>query len=373
MEFAFTEEQEDLRRTVADVLADLSSEADVRRLMETTEGYDRKLWRQFADIGLLGLAVPERLGGAGCGLLEVGVVMEEAGTALLCAPYLSTVVLATTALLLAGDDDAAAAHLPAITAGETIATLALTEAAGRWDAAGVITTATRTDDASRAWRLSGTKTFVLDGHIADLLIVVAEGPDGIGLYLVDGTADGLTRTVLPTLDQTRRMARIDLRDTPARQLGAPGAGWSVVERVLDVAATLLAAEQVGGAARVLDMAVDYAKIRVQFGRPIGSFQAIKHTCADMLSEVESARSAAHYALWAAATGADDLPLVASIAKVYCSEAFYHCAAKNIQVHGGIGFTWEHPAHLYLKRAKASQLLFGDPTYHRELLARRAGI
>jgi alkylation response protein AidB-like acyl-CoA dehydrogenase len=376
MDFAFTDEQDELRGTVAEVLADLSPESEVRRLMATDEGYDRKVWRQFADIGLLGLAVPEELGGAGCGLVEVGVVCEEAGRALLCAPYLSTVVLATTTLLLAGDDAAARDHLPAIAAGERIATLALTEGSGRWDAAGVTVTAT---PSGGGWTLSGTKTFVPDGHIADLLIVVARtGGEpgtaaGLSLFLVDPAAAGVRRAMLPTLDQTRRLARVDLDGAPGELLGTAGAGWGVVERVLDVAAVALAAEQVGGAARVLDMAVGYAKVREQFGRPIGSFQAIKHTCADMLLEVESGRSAAYYALWAAAAGSAELPVVASVAKAYCSDAFYHCAARNIQVHGGIGFTWEHPAHLYLKRAKASQTMFGDPTYHRELLARRTGM
>ena len=190
---------------------------------------------------------------------------------------------------------------------------------------------------------------------------------------LSGDASGLTRTLLTTMDQTRKQAKLDFSNTPATLVGTDGAGWQTIERVLDLAAVALAAEQVGGAQFVLDMAVQYAKDRIQFGRPIGSFQAIKHKCADMLLEVESAKSAAYYAGWAASELNDELPSVASLAKAYCSEAYFHAAAENIQIHGGIGFTWEHPAHLYFKRAKSSELLFGDPTYHRELLAQRIGI
>ncbi|ONH55502.1 acyl-CoA dehydrogenase [Frankia sp. CcI49] len=369
MDFSFTEEQDELRRTVVDVLTDLSTEADVRRLMATRDGYDRKLWSQFAEIGLLGLTTPERFGGAGYSLLEVGVVLEEAGRVLLCAPYLSTVVLAGTALLTAGDEAAAQEHLPAMAAGERIATVALTEDSARWDRDGVTATAEHGPD---GWRLTGTKTFVPDGHIADLLIVVARCGAETGLFLVAGDAPRLTRTLLPTLDQTRKWARLELDGTPAQRLGA-GEAWPVIEKVLAVAAAALAVEQVGGAARTMEMAVGYAKVREQFGRPIGSFQAVKHTCANMLLQVESARAAAYYALWTAATDSPELPLSASVAKAYCSEAYYHCAAGNLQIHGGIGYTWEHPAHLYLKRAKASQFLFGSADHHRELVSRGVGI
>ena len=215
--------------------------------------------------------------------------------------------------------------------------------------------------------------FVLDGHTADLILVAARTSAGVSLFAVDGGASGLTRTALSTMDQTRKQAKVEFDNTPARLIGADGAGWNVLSTVLDLAAVALAAEQVGGAQKCLDMAVEYAKVRVQFGRPIGSFQAIKHKCADMLLEVESAKSAAYYAGWCAAEMNEELPSVASLAKAYCSEAYFHAAAENIQIHGGIGFTWEHPAHLYFKRAKSSELLFGDPTYHRELLAQRIGI
>jgi alkylation response protein AidB-like acyl-CoA dehydrogenase len=225
----------------------------------------------------------------------------------------------------------------------------------------------------RDFTLTGTKTFVIDGHVADLILVAARTSKGVSLFAVDKGAKGLSRTALPTMDQTRKQARLDFDGTPARLVGQEGKGWEILGTVLDLAAVALAAEQVGGAQKVLEMAVEYAKVRVQFGRPIGSFQAIKHKCADMLLEVESAKSAAYYGMWCAAEMNQELPSVASLAKAYCSEAYFHAAAENIQIHGGIGFTWEHPAHLYFKRAKSSELLFGDPTYHRELLARRIGI
>jgi len=221
--------------------------------------------------------------------------------------------------------------------------------------------------------LTGTKMFVIDGHSADVVLVLARTDAGISLFAVEGDAAGLTRTPLATMDQTRKQARLEFADTPARLIESEGIGWDFVARVLDLAAVGLAAEQVGGAQKVLEMAVEYAKVRVQFGRPIGSFQAIKHKCADMLLEVESAKSAAYYGMWCASEMNDELPSTASLAKAYCSEAYFHAAAENIQIHGGIGFTWEHPAHLYFKRAKSSELLFGDPTYHREQLAQRIGI
>ena len=248
--------------------------------------------------------------------------------------------------------------------------MAFTEESGKWDEAGIAMEATADGD---GWTLTGTKMYVLDGHIADLVLVAARTPGGVSLFRVDGNADGLTRTALATMDMTRKQARLEFDSVSAALVGTEGDGWAVLERVLDLAAVALAAEQVGGAQVCLDTAVQYAKDRVQFGRPIGSFQAIKHKCADMLLEVESAKSAAYYAGWCAAELNDELPSVASLAKAYCSEAYFHTTAENIQIHGGIGFTWEHPAHLYFKRAKSSELLFGDPTYHRELLAQRIGI
>ncbi|HEY2303666.1 MAG TPA: acyl-CoA dehydrogenase family protein [Acidimicrobiales bacterium] len=371
MNFAFSEEQEELRKSVRRFLEDKSSETEVRRLMETDEGYDPAVWTQMAQqLGLQGLAIPEEFGGSGYGYVELIVVLEEMGRALLCAPYFSTVALAANALLVSGDEQAKKDLLPGLASGETIATVAFTEPSGRWDEAGITATATK---GPGGWTLDGEKMFVLDGHVANLILVAARTGDSVSLFAVDGDAPGLTRTALSTMDQTRKQARLELSSTPGRLIGGEGDGWAILSKMLDLAAVALAAEQVGGAQKVLEMAVEYAKVRVQFGRPIGSFQAIKHKCADMLLEVESAKSAAYYAGWAAAEDNDELPVVASLAKAYCSDAYFHATAENIQIHGGIGFTWEHPAHLYFKRAKSSELLFGDPTYHRELLAQRIGI
>jgi alkylation response protein AidB-like acyl-CoA dehydrogenase len=371
MQFAFTEEQDQLRSFVRQFLEEKSDEGAVRELMETEDGYDQAVWSQMADqLGLQSLIIPEEFGGQGFGWIELVVVLEEMGRSLLCAPFFSTSVLATSALLLANDAEAAGEYLPKMASGELIATVAMTEENGRWDESGVTATASRDGD---IWKLNGAKHYVLDGHTAALIIMTARTEQGVSLFAVDGDAAGMSRTALATMDQTRKQAKIELSNTPARLIGTDGAGWDTMVRVLDRAAVALAAEQVGGAQMVLDMAVEYAKVRVQFGRPIGSFQAIKHKCADMLLEVESAKSAAYYAAWCASEDNDELPAMASLAKSYCSEAYFHAASENIQIHGGIGFTWEHPAHLYFKRAKSSELLFGDPTYHRELLAQRIGL
>jgi len=374
--FAFSEEQEELRRTVRQFLEAKSSSPEVRRLMETEEGYDEAVWRQMGqELGLQGLHIPEEYGGQGFSFIELGMVLEEMGRVLLCAPYYSTVVLAADAILNAGTDAQKKAFLPSIASGESIATLAFTEPSGKWDASGITMEAKPSGD---GYALSGTKMFVIDGHTADKIVVVARlagtgGEDGISFFTVAGDAAGLTRTPLATMDMTRKQAKLEFSDVQAEPLGEPGKGWAALSKTLDQAAVGLANEMVGGAQFVLDMSVEYAKVRVQFGRPIGSFQAIKHKCADMLLEVESSKSAAYYAAWAAAEDNDELPVVASLAKAYCSDAYFHCTAENIQIHGGIGFTWEHDAHLYFKRAKSSEILLGDATYHRELLAQRIGI
>ncbi len=371
MNFAFSEEQDELRKSVKRFLDDKSPETEVRRLMETTEGYDPAVWTQMAEqLGLQSLTIPEEYGGSGFSYVELIVVLEEMGAALLCAPFFSTVALGANAILTSGDTKAMEYLLPDIAAGETIATLAFTEDSGRWDADGITLAAAPSGE---GWSLSGHKSFVIDGHVADLILVVGRTPAGLSLFGVKGDAEGLTRTPLATMDQTRKQARLEFSDTPAWLIGTDGGAAPGLSKTLDLAAVALAAEQVGGAQRCLDSSVEYAKTRIQFGRPIGSFQAIKHKCADMLLEVESAKSAAYYAGWAAAEDSDELPVVASLAKSYCSEAYFHAAAENIQIHGGIGFTWEHPAHLYFKRAKSSELMLGDPSYHRELLAQRIGI
>jgi len=369
--FAVSEEQQELGRSVRKFLADKAPISEVRRLMDTSPGYDAAVWTQMASqLGLNGLIIPEEYGGSGFGYTELIIVLEEMGRALLGGPYFATVALATNAILATADHQAMKAVLPGIAAGDTIATLAVAEENGHWEPDGIQLTAIPAGD---RFTLRGHKMYVIDGHIADVIITVARIGGQLAFFAVDGSADGLTRTLLPTLDMTRKQARLDFADTPARLIGSPDVADEALATTLDQAVIALAAEQVGGAQRCLDMSVDYAKTRVQFGRPIGSFQAIKHKCADMLLEVESARSAAYFAGFAAAEDSDERAVVASLAKSYCSEAFFHVAAENIQIHGGIGFTWEHDAHLYFKRAKSSELLFGDPAYHRELLAQRIGI
>ncbi len=371
MAFEYTEEREALRSTVRRFLEDRSPESEVRRLMDTHHGYDPAVWDQMArQLGLQSLAIPEAYGGSGFGYRELAVVLEEMGRALLCAPFFSSVVLAVGVLLSCDDDEAKAQYLPGIADGTTVATLAFAEHSGRWDCSGVSTVATMSDG---QWKISGEKSFVLDGTIASLQLVVARTDHGISLFAVDPNAGGVQAAPLSTLDQTRKQARVSFQETPARLVGSEGRAWQVISKALDLAAVGLAAEQIGGAQRALDMAVAYAKTRVQFGRPIGSFQAVKHRCANLFVEVESARTAAYYAAEVADADAADLPIAASMAKAYCSEAFTHVAADTIQIHGGIGFTWDHPAHLYFKRAKSSELLFGDGTHHRAILADRLGI
>jgi alkylation response protein AidB-like acyl-CoA dehydrogenase len=366
MSMTFSPEQDELRSSVRRFLEQKSSSADVRRLMETEEGYDPAVWSQMASqLGLQGLALPEEHGGSGYGFIEQIVVLEEMGRALLCAPYFSSVVLAATALVESGDDAAQKDLLPGIADGSTIATLAWVEHPGTWDASGIATTAKRSGD---GYTLDGRKTLVLDGHVAGLLLVVAQADGGPSLFAVDAGAAGLTRRPLQTLDMTRKVAALELAGTPARLVAEEGAAARILERTLQVAVVALAAEQVGASQRCLDLSVDYAKLRVQFGRPIGSFQAIKHKCADMLLEVESARSAAYYAAWAIADGTDEVPVVASLAKAYCSDAFASAATETIQIHGGIGFTWEHDAHLYYRRAKSTEQFLGSPHAHRDALA-----
>ena len=373
MSFAPSAEQEELRLAVRRFLADKSPQAEVRRLMASVAGYDPVVWLQMADqLGLQSLAIPEEHGGAGFGFFELVVVLEEMGAALLCAPFFASAVLGAHALLTSADEEAKARWLPGIASGQTIATLALIEDSGRWEL-GAVELRARRASGPGGWVLDGHKSFVLDGHVATLVLVVARTEDGLGLFAVEDDAPGLACTPLLTMDQTRKQARLEFSATPAQPVGAPGGAAYGITKTLELAAVALAAEQVGGAQRCLDSSVEHAKTRVQFGRPIGSFQAIKHKCADLLCEVESARSAAYYAGRAAAEDSEELPVAAHLAKSYCSEAYFHAAAENVQIHGGIGFTWEHDAHLYLKRAKSSELLFGDPASHRELLARHLGL
>lgn len=375
MNFALDDDQRQLRETARAFLAAHAGSAEVRAAMATERGFDPKLWQRIGgELAWPAVIVPEEHGGLGLGQVELMVLMEAMGGALLCAPFFSTVGLGANALVAGGTSAQQAKWLPGIAAGTTTATLAHAESGGRWDADGIEAIARPDGDHVV---LAGRKSFVVDGHTADLLLVAARlpgtsGPNGIRTFLVPADTPGVERRVLATMDQTRRLAEIDLHDVriPASAtLGGGDQGWPLLATILQLATVALAAEQVGGAERCLDLAVAYAGERVQFGRPIGSFQAIKHKCADMLMRVEAARSATYFAACCAVEGNAELLVAASLAKAYCSDTYFQCAADSLQIHGGVGFTWEYDVHLYFKRAKSSESLLGDGAYHRELVAR----
>ncbi|ASW89871.1 acyl-CoA dehydrogenase family protein [Mycobacterium marseillense] len=359
-----TNELDDLRGVVRDYLAATSPSGTVRSLMATETGYDEHSWRQMAvELGLHGVAVPERWGGAGAGTVALAVVFEEMGHALSCSPFFATIGLATQAVLASEDDAAAEQLIPGFIDGSSTATLILNGELGAWDPDAVTLVA---DGAGGGYRIHGVAPLVIDGHTADIVLVAARTTAGISLFAVRAGSDGLRRTPLAGLDRTRKVARVQFDGAQAELIGTDGGAANFLARTSDLALVALTAEQVGAAQRCLDMAVDYAKNRIQFGRAIGSFQAVKHRCADMLIQVEGARSAESHA--AEVAGTDDLPTAVSVAKMVCSEAFLQVALDNMRIHGGIGFTWEHDAHLYVRRAKVSQLIFGDPDYHAQRLA-----
>ncbi|MDB6002927.1 MAG: putative acyl-CoA dehydrogenase [Rhizobacter sp.] len=369
MRFRFDPEHDDLRDSVRNLMADVSSEEALRRAMETERGWDAATWQRLAgDMELAGLAVPERFGGAGYGLIELGVVLREAGRNLLTAPLLST-SLAIRAVLASGDETAAATHLPGLATGRSTGTLAWLGPDADRDSRPTVH-ATRAGD---GWTLTGPRDWVLDGHTADLLVVPATTDAGISLFLVERTAPGVHAEPVETVDPTRKTAHVELHGASATLLGEDGGGTAALQRALDEAAALLAAEQVGLAERCLEMATEYAKQRKQFGKPIGSFQAIKHKLATVLLELEAATSAMMYALFVADRSPAELADVACIAGMTCSEAALLAAAENIQVHGGIGATWEHPAHLYLKRATVDRQLLGAPQRYLDRLSDRIGL
>jgi alkylation response protein AidB-like acyl-CoA dehydrogenase len=347
--FGLTGAQQRLQASVRELLAEASPPERVRRVIGTAEGLDVELWRAMAARGLLRLP----------GFVEVAVVAEELGAALACVPFLSTAVLAAALLPPGGE-------LPS----EATAAVAFVDDGGRWDVPGAAVDAT---PSAHGWVLHGHASFVLDGMAAAVLVVAARTPSGTSMFAVAGDAGGLSRCPLPTVDRTRRLARLELSGTPARLLGTEGHGTVALERAADRAVVALAAEQVGGARRCLDAAVAHVLARRQFGRPLGSFQAVKHTLAEVLVDVESARSTALFGAWAADHSPDELPAAASVAKACCSEAYARAAAASLHLHGALGFTWDADAHLYYRRARSSQLLFGDPAYHRERLARRMGV
>jgi alkylation response protein AidB-like acyl-CoA dehydrogenase len=364
-------EHDELRQVVRDFLSEKSSSDAVRRLMEAGASRDEEVWALLAgQLGLTGIAVPEEYGGAGYGPAELGIILAEMGGALLVAPYFATVALAGQALAASADEEAMARWLPGIADGSLTATLAVAEESGSWDLAEVAATAKPADG---GWAVTGAKLYVIDGDTADLVLVVAHAPDGPGVFAVERGAPGVESARLDTLDLTRSLASVTLHEAPAVRVGADRDAAVWLSEVRDLALAALAAEQLGGAARCLEMSVEYAKVREQFGRPIGSFQAIKHKCANLLLDVESGRSAVQAASEAVAGRQPDAALAATLAYVYCSRAFTRAAKECIQIHGGIGYTWEHDAHLYLRRAKSSELLFGPPARQRTRLAELAGI
>lgn len=372
MQFTFTEEQEEFRTVLRRFLEDKSPTTEVRRLMATEAGFDRAAWAALnRELGLTAVAIPEDYGGQGFGFIEHGIVLEEMGRALLCAPYFSATAMAAPAILNGGSEDDKRALLPDIASGDSLATLAVAEDSGRWDAAGIALTATASD---RGFVLNGHKSFVVDGGTADLVIVAARQPgstgdEGLSLFAVHGDAPGLQRRPLKTVDETRKLARLSFESVSAELLGEEGAAAGPLARTLQHAAVCLASEMVGGAERLREDTMEYIGMRMQFGRPIASFQAIKHRAADLLLEVELAKSAAYYAAAAAADDADDLPAVASLAKAAASDAYMQMAVAAIQLHGGIGFTWDNDTHLWFKRAKSSEAFLGLPGQHREQMLR----
>lgn len=375
MQFTFTEEQQEFRSVLRRYFEQASPTSTVRRLMETEAGWDAAQWREMnQQLGLCGVHVPEEYGGQGFSFVELGIVLEEMGRALVCAPYFASAVLAATAIMNAAAEAQKTALLPPIVSGETIATLAFTEPNGLWDASGALTTAT---PANGKFTLDGVKSFVLDGHTAGLIVVLARAPgstgeDGLSFFTAPGDAPGLTRTPLKALDPTRKIARLEFAGVPADLLGEQGAAAQPFAKTLDQAAACLASEMVGGAERLRQSALDFANMRMQFGRPIASFQSMKHKQADMLLEVELAKSAAYVAAQSAADDADDMPALASLAKAAASEAYLQTAIHTIQIHGGVGFTWDNDTHLWFKRAKSSEVFLGDPAWRRERLMQAWG-
>jgi alkylation response protein AidB-like acyl-CoA dehydrogenase len=376
VDFAFSEEQDDFRETLQRFLAERAPTSEVRRLMETPEGSDRALWKQMAEeLGLQGVHIPEAYGGQGFGFLELGIVMEELGRALQGGPFFSTVCLAANAILNAGSDTQRKALLPGIADGSSIATLALLEESASHDPNEIALVARPEGD---GFVLDGSKRHVSDAQDADWILVAARlpetrGQEGITLVTVRGDAPGLAVEALETLDLTRKQAHLEFDAVSAQPLGQPGGDATALRRTLDHAAIALALENTGGAARCLDMAVAYSKQRFQFARPIGSFQAVKHKCAEMLLNVECASACSHWASWVAQDHEEELVEAACTALSVSTDAYLHASQENLQIHGGIGFTWEADPHLFFKRAKSNESLLGHPTFHRARLTRQLGL
>ncbi|MDB5584171.1 MAG: acyl-CoA dehydrogenase [Bradyrhizobium sp.] len=368
MNLDFSEDQHLFRDTVRRFLAERCPPAAVRAILESPEPFDRDLYAALAEMGALGAAIPEAYGGIGLGELELCILAEELGRSLAPVPVSSSIYLASHALLVAGTEAQKQRWLPGLAAGSVIGTFALAESAGRVSPARILAR-------MRNGRLSGIKLPVPDGDVADFAVVAAFDMDAgasqaLSLFLVELNGPGVTRKVVTNLDPSRGQARLDFKDAPAERLGAVGEGWTLVERILDRAAILFAFEQLGGADRALEMARDYALERMAFGRQIGSFQALKHMMADMYVSATLARSNAYYGAWALSTGDAELPMAAATARVSATQAFQHCASNNIQIHGGMGFTWEFDCHLYYRRANALALAIGSLSTWEDLLVTR---
>jgi len=375
MDIGFTEEQELLRASARRFLENECPSAFVRQRMAEPEAMTEVFWQKLAEQGWFGILYPEEAGGSGLGLVDIAVLMEEMGRAVMPGPFFSTVLLGGAAILEAGSQGQQQEWLPRIAAGAAKVSLAWTEPNARWDATGIMATGR---EMAAGFALSGIKLFVPDAHLSDALVVAVRTrdgstmEDGVSLFLVPKDTPGLAVTLLPTIDETRKLCEVRLDNvalTLAALLGDKHGAWPALARVLDRATVALCAEMCGGAQRVLDMTTAYAKIRSAFGKPIGSYQAVKHRAADMLVDVENAKSLTYYAAWAIDEGLTEAPLAVSMAKAYASDAYRKVAGAGIQLHGGIGFTWEHDLQLYFKRAKASEVAFGDATWHRERVAR----
>ena len=375
MDFGFSEEQEMLRQSARAMLERECPPALVRRMMEDERGYSPELWRRMAELGWLGLVLPADFGGAGLDYVDLAVLVEEMGRVLLPSPFLSTLMFAD-AIAGAGSTAHRQRLLPAIASGELVATTAYLESAGSWSEAAIAMSARKS---GAGFVLDGEKLFVNDAHSAGHFLVAARTGGrngGVSLFAIDAKRAGVEVKPLKAMDQTRRLAAVALRSvkaSPADLVGELHGGWAVLARAIDRAKVALAAEMIGGAQKVLETAVAYSKVREQFGRPIGSFQAVQHKCADMMVAIETARSAIYYAAWAVSNDAPDARAAAAVAKAAASDAYTRIAADGIQVHGGIGFTWEHDMHLYFKRAKSAEFTFGDASFNREIVAQEIGL
>ena len=368
MEFAFTEEQEAFRDSVKRFAEEKSTSEDVRRLMETEEGYDESTWDILStELAVTGLIIPEEFGGSGFGATELGIVMEQFGRSLICVPFFSSSVMAASALILNGSENDKNKWLPAIAAGGAKGTLCVSERSGSWDESAIQTTASKNGD---QYLLNGEKHFVLDAHVSDFLIVASRLDNRTALFTLDPKDDRVQIKLEQGMDQTRKICTVTMKGAPAQILGPDKP--AALEEIFDRSIVALSHEMIGGAQQLLDSAIEYTKLRVQFGRSISSFQAIKHRLADLLLEVELAKSACYHAAYEIDKQQNSSE-AASHAKAQASEAYLNSAIQCIQLHGGVGFTWENDTHLWFKRAKSSEVFLGSPHEHRERMLRASGI